>query len=177
MRSLAEACSPVTVRIVMTRVVYPWWLNLLAPVAVFVAMAASPLRQLRLASTSDSDSWSNEPLNTPVRWTTSAIGISTGLIAATSTQPFFPIVSAATLILLIVALASWQSSWGPPRTGFEWGPLHWGAFSIAVGILFVLTLLLTRTTWITVWIAVAAGATIAAMLLVAAFLPARPRHG
>ena len=167
-------CIPLVA--MFNEVVYPRWMNLLAPVAVFVAMAASPIRQLRLANTSDSAQWASEPLSRPVRWTTSAIGVATGLIAATSTQPWFPIVSWSTLILLLVVLASWLAPWGLPRTGFEWGPLHWGAFLIAVSILYALTLLLTRTTWITTWIAVGAGVTIAAVLLVAASLPARPRH-
>lgn len=162
---------------IIAGLVYPWWLNLLLPTALFAVMAAGPIRQLRRARTPEEERWTSEPLNQPARSTTTLIGVVLGTVAATSTQPWSPLVQMAIVALIVVALIGYRSRWGLPRTGFEWGPIHWAAFGITVGILFLLTALLTRTDWIDTWVAVALGVVAAAVMVLTSLLPARTRRG
>lgn len=156
---------------------YPWWLNLGVAAAAFVTMAVGPVRQLRRArATADSHRWRNEPLNRPVRWTTALIGAGAGLAAATSTQAWSPIVSIAVMLLFATALTGLRAPWGLPRTGYEWGPIHWTAFGFAMAVLFLLTWLLARTDWVTTATSVAAGVLILLVMLLASFLPPRARR-
>ncbi|WP_146071659.1 hypothetical protein [Cryobacterium sp. Y50] len=154
---------------------YPWRLNLLVAVTIFLTMSAGPIRQLRRATTPNPDRWMNEPLSRPARWSTALIGATAGLLAATSTLAWFPVVGATVMMALVVVLGGWRARWGLPRTGYEWGPIHWAAFGIAVGVLFLLTVLLSRTGWITTPISVATGVLVLFVMLIASFLPTRSR--
>jgi hypothetical protein len=155
-------------------VAYPWWATLLVPVVLFVVMAASPIRQLSRRGGCDVEQWRNEPLSRPVRRTTVLIGVAIALLAATSTQWWFPITSMATMLLLIVVLIGWRADWGLPRTGYEWGPMHWAAFGIVISVLFTLSVLLSNTGWITTPISITAGTLALLIMLFTAFLPRRP---
>lgn len=158
-------------------VVYPWWLNLIVPVALFVVMAADPIRRLRgTAKTPEDERWVNERLSRPARRNTALIGAATGLLAATSTQQWFPLLAMATFLMLIVMTLAFSASWGLPRTGYEWGPLHWSALGVTLGVLFLLALLLARTTWVTTPIAVIAGVFAFAVMLGASVLPRSPKQ-
>lgn len=155
---------------------YPWWLTMFLPVALFAVMAFGPIRQLRKARTPDDERWVNEPLSRPARWTTVVIGITLGAVATASPQPWFPVVQVVASLLILVAIVGYRSRWGLARTGFEWGPIHWVAFAVTVGILFGLTALLVRTDWITTWVAVALGVIAAAIMVITALLPTRARR-
>lgn len=155
---------------------YPWWLTMLLPVALFTVMAFGPIRQLRRARTPDDERWVNEPLSRPARWTTAVTGTTLGAVAAVSPQSWFPVVQVVAWLLILVAIISYRSRWGLARTGFEWGPIHWAAFAVTVGILFALTALLVRTDWITAWVAVALGVIAVAFMITAALLPTRSRR-
>lgn len=155
---------------------YPWWLTMFLPVALFAGMAFGPVRQLRKARTPDDQRWVNEPLSRPARWTTAVTGTTLGAVAAVSPQPWFPVVQVVASLLILVAIIGYRSRWGLARTGFEWGPIHWVAFAVTVGILFALTALLVRTDWITAWVAVALGVIAAAIMITAALLPTRARR-
>lgn len=154
---------------------YPWWLNILVPAALFVTMAARPIAQLQRAATPDSDPWVSKPLSGPARATTVMIGAALGLIAATSSQPWFPLVNAAVMLLLVVVLAGWRARWGLPRTGYEWGPVHWTGFGISTGVLFLLAVLLARTESVTAPISMTAGILILLVMLLASMVPFRAR--
>ncbi|AIY00682.1 hypothetical protein ART_1083 [Arthrobacter sp. PAMC 25486] len=155
---------------------YPWGLNLLVVVAIFVTMATGPIRQLRRSPASDSDRWGNEPLDRLARLSTTLIGVAAGLLAATITQAWFPLVSAVVMMSLVVVLIGWQARWGLPRTGYEWGPIHWMAFGIVVSVLFLLSVLLSHTSWITTPNSVSVGILVFLVMLIASFLPTRARH-
>ena len=157
-------------------VTYPWWLTMFLPVALFGVMAFKPVRQLRNGRTPDDERWVNEPLSRPARWTTAITGTTLGAVAAVSPQVWFPVVQVVVSVLILVAIIGYRSRWGLARTGLEWGPIHWGAFAITVGILFALTALLVRTDWITGWVAVALGLAAAAPMVIAAFLPIRAQR-
>lgn len=160
--------------VIVASIPYPWWLNLLVPVALFIAMASDPIRQLLSgATTPPEERWVNRPLSRPVRWTTALIGVATGVLAATSTLRWFSILTIVFMLVLIVMLVSIRASWGLPRTGYEWGPVHWGAFGVAMTLLFVLGLLLARTSWVTTSLTVLVGVLVFAVMLGASTLPRR----
>lgn len=156
---------------------YPWSLNLLVAVALFVTMATGPIRQLRRSPSSDADRWGNEPLDRLARISTTLIGIAAGLLASTITQAWFPLVSVMVMMSLGVVLIGWQARWGLPRTGYDWGAIHWMTFGIVVSVLFLMSVLLSHTNWMTTPISVAAGVLIFLLMLIASFLPARARRG
>jgi hypothetical protein len=156
--------------------VHPWWMNLMVAVAAFVTIAAGSIRQLLRATTPDSERWANRPLSRAARWMTAAIGLLMGTIAATSTQPWFPFASVASLILLVIALLAGKTPWGLPRTGFEWGPAHWGAFGITTSALFALAVLLSRTAVVTTPLVVVVGLVVSLVMVLASVLPIRPRR-
>lgn len=156
---------------------YPWWLNLLVPVAMFVTMGAGPLRRLRLSRTSDSVHWVTARLSRPARWTTGSIGAAAGLLAASGGQQmWFAVTSLGVMGALLVVLIGWQATWGLPRTGYEWAPIHWAAFGLTMTILFGLGVILSRTDWITIPVSVGAGVFIVAIMLTASFLPAQSQR-
>lgn len=159
-------------------VAYPWLLNLIVPVALFVVMAANPIRQLLgAAKTPGEERWVNEPLSRPAQRNTAAIGGAAGLLAATSTQQLlFPILMVVIILGFIVLSLAFSASWGLARTGYEWGPLHWSVFGVTLGVVFLLALLLARTTMVTTLLAVIAGVLAFAVMLGASLLP-RPRTG
>lgn len=156
---------------------YPWGLNLLVAMALFATMATGPIRQLHRSPGSESDRWWNEPLDRLARLSTTSIGVAAGLLAATITQTWFSIVSAVVMMSLVVVLIGWQARWGLPRTGYEWGPIHWMAFGIVVSVLFLQSVLLSHTSWITTSISVAVGVLIFLVMFIASVLPARAGRG
>ncbi len=156
---------------------YPWWLNLVLPAATLVTMAAGPVRRLLSPKTPTSDRWENHPLSAPARRMTVVVGVMLGLLAATSTWRWFSIVSVAVMLLLLVVLIGWRSRWGLPRTGYEWGPIHWAAFGIAVTVLFLLVVLFSLTKWVTTPVSVSAGLVVFVLMLISAFLPAQANRG
>lgn len=151
---------------------YPWWLNLAVAVAMFVVTAVGPLRQLRTAAGRDPERWMNHPLSRPAQWTTALIGVAAGLLAATSAQRvLYSVVSVGTMVVLVVVLIAWRSRWGLPRTGYEWGPIHWSAFGVTMTLLFGLGVVLYRTNWITAPLGIAVGAVIFATMFASSLLP------
>ena len=80
----------------------------------------------------------------------------------------------ATMLLLFVVLIGWRADWGLPRTGYEWGPMHWAAFGIVISVLFTLSVLLSNTGWITPPISITAGTLALLIMLFTAFRPRRP---
>ncbi len=158
-------------------VVYPWWLALALPAAAFVMLASRPVRRLLSETTPKSERWQNHPLTGPARRMTVAIGVMTGLIAATSTWRWFSIVVMAAMLLLIVVLIGSRSRWGLPRVGYEWGPIHWASFAVATTVLFLLVVLFSLTTWVTIAVSVGAGIVVFVVMFVVAFLPGRAQHG
>ena len=158
-------------------VVYPWWLALALPVAAFVTLASTPVRRLLNETTPKSEPWQNHPLTRPARRVTVAIGVITGLIAATSTWRWFSIVFIAAMVLLLAMNIGWRSRWGLPRTGYEWGPIHWASFAVATTVLFLLVVLFSLTTWVTTPVSVGAGAVVFVVMVVVAFLPAPTQGG
>ena len=158
---------------------YPRWLNLLVAGALFAAIAVAPIRQLVSAhATTRSEPWVNERLSVPVRWTTASIGVVVGVLAAASASTWFPIASSAIMLgSLIVALVGWRARWGLPRTGYEWEPVHWVVFGIAITLTFTLTALLTASTSTPIWLPLAVGASAFALMLTASLLPLRFRQG
>ena len=160
-------------------VAYPVWVALLVPAFLFVIMAAGPIRVLSGSATGAArQPWSSTPLSRPVRRTTVLIGLSTGLLAATSTQEawFAVISSAAMLVLVVIFLFGWRAEWGLSHTGYEWGPIHWAAFGIVLSVLFVLSMLLATTEWITTPVSILAGVLALLVMVGAAVLP-RPERG
>lgn len=160
----------------ITEVTYPWWAALLLPVLLFVTMAAGPIRALSRPRTREAQPWSNEPLRRPARRTTVLIGLTAGLLAATSTQEkWFAVIStAACVVLVVVFLFGWRAEWGLSHTGYEWGPIHWAAFGIVLSGLFTLSVLLANTDWITPPISITAGVLALLVMAYAAFLPRNP---
>ena len=155
---------------------YPWWIDVLVVAAMFVTLAIGPVRQLLAARGGGTTRWSSRPLDPPARGLTVAIGIASGLLVASATEPWNSLVAVVIMLALIVALVLWRTRWGLPRTGFEWGPLHWAAFGVIMTAMFVLTALLSLTEWITALVTVTAGILIAAIMTTVAFLP-RDRRG
>ncbi|PQZ93537.1 hypothetical protein CQ018_07620 [Arthrobacter sp. MYb227] len=155
---------------------YPWALNLLMMVTIFFTIASRSIRQLRDKRASNSDRWEAEPLNRSARCSTALIGLVMGLLVATSTQTWFPLLSAVVMMLLAVMLMGWQTRWGFPSTGYEWAPIHWVAFGITISMLFLMTILLSRTAWITTPISLATGVFILLVMLSASLLPLRAGH-
>lgn len=160
-------------------VTYPGWLNPLVAVALFAVSAAAPIRQLLSArGASTSEPWENKRLSVPVQWTTAAIGAVIGILAAASASTWFPIASAGLMLgSLIVALLGWRARWGLPRTGYEWGPLHWAAFGIAITLTFTLVALLADNSSIPAWFHVAVGPSVFALMAIASRMPPRSRRG
>lgn len=151
---------------------YPWWLNLLVPLLLFVTMAITPLRELRQAvKTPETEHWITKPLSRPTRWTTAVIGVTFGLLVATSTSRWFLILSIIAYMLILGALIGLRTRWGLPRTGYEWGPSQWVAFGLATGVLFLDVALLTFTPWMTTAVAIIAGVLVAAVMVLAALFP------
>lgn len=163
----------------ITGMTYPWWLNLLAPVALFTAMSAAPLRELLTTrSTRTDERWGNLPLANPARWTTAMIGVAFGVLAATTTLGWFPIISAATLLVTLSAtLISWRLPWGLRATGHQWGPAHWGMFAATTAFMFALAVALSVSVAVTTPVAVSAGAMVCVFMVGAAFLPFRSQKG
>ncbi|MBW4032125.1 MAG: hypothetical protein HIU88_05620 [Acidobacteria bacterium] len=154
---------------------YPWWLALALPGAAFVTLASRPVRRLLSETTPKSERWQNHPLTGSARRVTVAIGVMTGLIAATSTWRWFSIVFMAAMLLLLAM--GWMPRWGLPRTGYEWGPIHWASFAVVTTAMFLLVILFSVTAWDTTPVSVGAGAGVFVVMLAVAFLPARAQHG
>jgi len=154
---------------------YPWWLDLAVPAAMLVALAIHPIRQLERARVKDTAPWTSRPLSGPASFATVGIGVVSGLLVASSTLDWYPVASLVVMLGLLVALVAWRTSWGLPRTGFEWGPTHWVAFGVMMTTMFTLTALLSLTEWITTPVSLAAGILIAGIMSAVAFLPREER--
>ena len=153
---------------------YPWWLNVFVVLAAFVALAFEPLRLLRHApATPASERWTNQPLSPAARRMTALIGVAAGALLATSSESWFLYVSLLSMLFLVLVLVGWRARWGLLRTGYEWGPLHWGAFGITMSILFLVGVLLSRTNWVSAPVAIATGATALLVMVAASALPVR----
>ncbi|WP_157802936.1 hypothetical protein [Compostimonas suwonensis] len=174
----------------ISQIAYPWWINPVFGVVAFLLLGGPPLRRLVLERTQagyaserrSSERWSSEPLSPGIRTMTALIGVYLGALAAMSSQPWFPYVGMAAVLVLVI----WGLPFGLPRAGYEWGPLCWGAFGLSTAILFGLTLALMRTDWVTPTVAVITGiaialvmiaASMAASLIDAPIAPARPGKG
>ena len=157
----------------IVRIDYPWWLNILVPAAMFVVLAAGPLRRiLGSAQTPTEDRWQSLPLSRPARITTGLLGVATGLLVASTSEPLlYSVVQLAVMLVLLVVLIGWNTRWGLPRTGFEWGPIHWAAFGVTMATLFAVAALLARTDWVTPPVSVGAGILVAAIMIIASLLP------
>jgi hypothetical protein len=152
---------------------YPGWLNVVAPAVLFAVMAIAPIRRLFASrSAPPTDRWANTPLTVPARWATAGIGVVLGLLAATTTVVWFPIISAATLLVtLSVVLISWRLQWGLRSTGFQWGPVNWVLFAVATAALFALAAALSTSYPVTEVVAVAVGVFVLVVMTIAALLP------
>ncbi|SDT07901.1 hypothetical protein [Microterricola viridarii] len=155
---------------------YPWLLNPMLAVAVFITLAYEPLQQLRRAPASSVDErWANQPLSPAVRWMTALIGVTSAVLLATSSESWYAYASLVSMLFLVAVLLGWRAPWGLLRTGFEWGPLHWGAFGVTMSILFLMGVLLSRTLWVTTPVSIAAGAVALLLMLAASVLPTRAK--
>jgi hypothetical protein len=154
---------------------YPWWLNVVVGVAVFAAIGASPLRRLWSSRrVLGRKRWRTEALAAPARWTTVAIGIVLATLAATSSWRFFPTVASAIVMVSLTAfLIGWRAPWGLPRTGYDWGPVHWAALGAVTAVLFALAAAAAAAAIISPAMAAGAGAVILAFMLFSALF--RPR--
>ena len=156
----------------ITDVGYPAWMNVVAPVVLFAVMAISPLRRLVAdRSTPPTDRWENTPPPTPARWATAGIGVVLGLLAATTAVVWYPIISAATLLVtLSVVLISWRLPWGLRSTGYHWGPVNWAFFAAATSAMFALTAALCMSS-VGPGAAIAVGVFILMVMIISALLP------
>ncbi|WP_158685404.1 hypothetical protein [Microbacterium halophytorum] len=155
-------------------IAYPRWLNMLVPVVLLLTMAASPVRHLVTSSPRSPASWGDSPLSGAARLMTVLLGAAIGLLLASSAITLAAAVSGAiAMVFLIVVLASWRSSYGLPRAGYQWHLIHWVSFGTSSAIVFVCVLLTTFTTWFGTGHNAAAGALVFLVMGVAAFLPRR----
>ena len=158
---------------------YPWWLNVVVPGLLFVAMAGSSIRRL-LDSRSghDRERWLNLPMSLPARSSTTLVGVVFGVLVATSTYPWYSIASAVTLIaVLIASLIGWRSPWGLPQTGYQWGPIHWLIFAAATATIFALVALSATSNLVTPATSLVIGGVVCALMVVGAFLPPNTKRG
>ena len=157
--------------------VYPWWLNLLAPAALFGTMAVGPSRILLSgAKTRENERWTNTPLTGSERWTMVLIGVVLGVLAATSTQSWLSTFVMVIAGVCLLGFFVWASLRVLPHPGYAWGPGHWTAFGVSMSVLFVMALLLVRTDWITPLLALIAGILVFSVMTVGSLLPRAPKR-
>ncbi|MGO1769017.1 MAG: hypothetical protein ACTHZX_03600 [Microbacterium sp.] len=156
-------------------IAYPWWLNVLLPLALFAVMAAAPIRGLLATPRGPVADWRAAPLSSPARLVTGIIGLVIGVLIATSAVPSAAMIAGliAMVPLVIVMLLSWESSYGLPRVGYEWGPIHWGAFCIGAVVVFASVVLTTFTSWYGLSWSSSAGVLVVLVMGAAAMLPRR----
>lgn len=151
---------------------YPWWLNVVLPLLLFIAMAAGPIRGLRSTPRRGIGSWGNAPLSRSVRLTTVVLGLVLGVLLAVSTHRLAAVlVFLAGMVYLTVQLVAWNSRFGLSRAGYAWGPLHWGSFGACAAIMFVSVLLRVHTSVPIAALCLVAGTLVAVIMSVAAVLP------
>ena len=105
------------------------------------------------------------PLGRTTAGMTAGMGVYFGVVAAVTPYPWFPVAALILTLLLFVVLIGWNARWGLPRVGSEWGQPQWIAFGIAFTLLFVLTIVATKTTADTPLIATISSIVIAAPLV------------
>lgn len=156
----------------ITGITYPWWLNALVPLILFVTMAAAPVRNLAAVSRRSSAPWGSASLSAASRLMTVLIGAAIGVLLITSAYPLAAAISGiVVMVFLIVVLVSWRSSFGLPRVGYQWGSLHWVCFGACALIVFACVLLTTFTSWFATPYTVAAGVLVFIIMGGAALFP------
>lgn len=161
----------------MAGVGYPWWLNAILPLVLLASMAATPIRGLLTTTPESSPPWASVPLAAGVRIMTTLIGLANGVLLATFTHPLLAAFSGLTvMVLLFVVLLGWRSAWGLPRVGYEWGPIHWGAFAICTATQFTCVVFAAVTTWFTTPNSIAAGVLVLVVMGISAVLPRENRR-
>lgn len=159
------------------QVSYPWWLNIAVPVALFGALAVSPIRGIVRTPRSAPARWSTEPLSPPVRWMTVFIGVAMGLLLAASAFELVAAISSIIVMLtLVFVLASWRASFGLPQVGYAWGVIHWVAFGLSATVVFVSVSLMNFTEWFSTAHLVSAGLLVAMVMTAAVMLPPSPEE-
>ena len=164
----------------LTGIGYPWWINALFPLALFISMAVNPLRGLARTSPRTGTSWSAGPLSRPVRITTLLIGLSLGAMLAVSTHWLGAVFTMVFFMaFLVLMLSSWNTRYGLPRAGYEWGRWHWAGFGASTATMFSATLMISLTDQFAALYGVLGGVVIALIMSVLALPPraAQSREG
>lgn len=153
-------------------VAYPQWWNVVIPVMLFLALAVAPIRGLMRTTRERPATWQNEPLSARARWMTVLIGIAIGALIVTSTHPLASALTGVIVMLfLLIVLIGWRSRFGLPRTGYEWGPLHWSSFGVSAALVFLSVVLSLYAPWFTAPHLVGTGVIVILIMAVAAVLP------
>lgn len=161
---------------------YPWWLSILMGLASLWPLARTPLKQLRAARQSQSQSrqasaerWRTTPLSTSSRIITAGYGVVMGIAVALIPHMAFSYLALFALFALLLLSSQGAQKMSLTRVGYEWGPAHWIAFGITTVIIFTLIPLHTFTSFITAPVALTFGALIALDMVGAALIPLRYR--
>jgi hypothetical protein len=147
---------------------YPWWANLIVAAAVAVPLGLLALSTARKGGGVPSrqhPSMPPAPLGRTAATATVALGIGFGVIAALTPYSWFDLATICFYLALIVLATGWNTRWGLPSVGSEWGRSQWVAFGIALTLLFALAVLAARTSWDTPLVATLSGLAIAAPLV------------
>ena len=157
-----------------------WWV-----VLIVAACVAAPLGVLAVASARRGHrSAARAPLLSPpsplsktARVITANLGISFGVAGALTVAPviWYSLSTVFLILILIVLMIGWNSWWGLPRVGSEWGQRQWIASGASITLLFALTLVVARTSWNTAWVGVVGGILIAIPLALSTIPTRRQR--
>lgn len=154
---------------------YPWWTSLVAAAATLVVFGARSLMTLVRedalpAHGGEFETGERARLARPARITTVVIGFYFGLLSGSVLTPTVAWMSMMLgLMAAIVALGAQVSAWGLLRTGYEWRRRHWVGFGVATMVMFALAVLIVATEVVTPALAIIAGLTVAASVIVPAF--------
>ena len=147
---------------------YPWWVTFLVATAIAAPLGVLTFSTARKAGGTTAHlqfSSPRSPLGRTTAGMTAGMGVYFGVVAAVTPYPWFPVAALILTLLLFVVLIGWNARWGLPSVGSEWGQPQWIAFGIAFTLLFVLTIVATKTTADTPLIATISSIVIAAPLV------------
>lgn len=155
---------------------YPWWLNIALPLLMFLVMAAGPVRGLRSAPRSETESWPNEPLSGAARVITVVLGLILGVLLVVSTNHYASIfLLLGAMVFIVLGTGMQASRFGLSRAGNEWGPLHWGSFGVCAALIFATVVLRGHANLPVEVLSPVIGVLVALIMVVAALLPRRRR--
>jgi hypothetical protein len=156
---------------------YPWLLNIIISATFLATFTVRPIIQLvRSSPKGRAPLRGTVALSKPVRWNTVIIGAFSGLLVAISDQQFaFAITMVIATAGIAVSLLKTQSNWGLAQAGYEWSTVHWTAFGLTLGTLFLLSLLYPLSELLSTAATTSVGITVFLVMLLASTLPTRIR--